>query len=174
MTNSKELLNEMFGKESRSMLYVDVYHICEKLQELGVENIELFPDKIEFEWLDHICTYKNGKFYRGTQGIKPCDDIYKLDSNFLDDLVGKLTDEQLTRVGYIIDLFEDKYNNLLCQQENMEYLGMTGTKLFWNTIQNLSDSVNMIVELQDVFQSGFFDLEESIHPDIVYYILKGE
>ena len=59
MLNEKELLNARFGKESRSISNGEVVAICGKLRvaicgklrELGVEVIERYPDKIEFEWM---------------------------------------------------------------------------------------------------------------------------
>ena len=58
-----------------------------KLRELGVEVIEVFPDKIEFVWCDHICSYRNGAFECGTQSEMLLNDISELDTDKLDWLV---------------------------------------------------------------------------------------
>lgn len=184
MTNAKELLIGRFGKESSSMSYGEAYDFCKKLQELGVEIIELSSDKIEFVWFYHMCGYENGMLECGPRSVK-VKEISKLDTEVLDWLIGKiddveivdlqLTDAQLTRIGNLIDLYEDKYNYLLGLQEEMSYIDMFGTKLYRNNEQALADYVNMIVKLQNVFQSGCFDLLNlTIGGDLLSYILKGE
>ena len=142
MLNAKELVNGRFGKLSNVEGYaerfgkfhnVEVYAICKKLRELGVEKIEVYSDKIEFYYDEHLCTCKdfswfcNG-FIRFTCGdnILVCD-FDTLTVENLNRLVGLIiiTDEQLTReqreqltsVGSILDLFEDKYNHLLTDEQ---------------------------------------------------------
>ena len=172
MLNEKELLNARFGKESRSISNVEVDAVCRKLRELGVEVIERFPDKIEFEWMGHICTYKNRTIYCGTKGMTSIGNISRLNTDNLDCLVGKLTDEQLTRVGNLIDLIEGDIDHIISQQEDMKYIDMFGTKLYQKNEQLLVELTNLIEELQKAFQSGFRD--EPFNINVLRYILKGE
>lgn len=176
MLNTKELLNELFGKESQSMANVEVYAICKKLRELGVEVIELFPDKIEFDWSYHVCSYKNSTFYCGTKGMLTIENISELNKNALDCLVGKLNYEQLNRVGNLIDLYEDKYTHNLSLQEDMKYIGMFGTKLYREHEQAIADYALLLRELKNVFQSGFLDRSVfgSLFGEHINYILTGE
>ena len=88
-------------------------------------------------------------------------------------MVGKLNDEQLNRVGNLIDLYEDKYKHLLSQHEDMEHIGMVGTKLYRKSEQVLVDTFKTLIQLKKVFQSGFLDVA-GINSSTLYYILKGE
>ena len=172
MLNAKELLNERLGKESEFISNVEAHAICKKLRELGVEVIEVFPDKIEFDWLYHICSYKNRTFYCGSNCMLTIENISDLNTNSLNCLVGKLTDEQLNRVGILIDLFEDKRNHLLSQREDMKSVEMEGTKLYLKNEKVLNDTLKTLMKLRKVFQSGFVD--SSIKRDILCYILNKE
>ena len=171
MLNAKELLNQRFGKESQSISNVEVDAICKKLRELGVEVIERFPDKIEFEWLDHICSYKNRTFYCGTKGMLTIENISDLNTIGLDCLVGKLTDEQLNRVGNLIDLYDEQINHNLSLQEDMRYLDMFGTDMYANLAAEFDDLTELKAMLATTFQSR--NMED--YPfSIKQYILKGE
>lgn len=175
MLTEKEVLNEPFGKKSRAISNVEVSAICKKIRELGVENIEVYPDKIEFVWMNHICSYKNNTFNCGTNIFSINELISYLDTDDLNYLVGKLSDEQLTRVGNLIDLYEDSFNHLLAKQEDMEYFDMVGTELYNKNTQVMSEYSYLIEQLQTLFQSGF--LHEKINTlnlDTLRYILKGE
>lgn len=152
------------------MLELD-HVVCRKLSDAGVEIIVVYPTKIEFEWCEHICSYKNGTFYCGIQGVKPCDNIDKLDSNFLYELVGQLTDEQLDRVGNLIDLYEDRINYMLSQQEDMMHVGMLGTDMYTNLVAQLDDLTELKAMLETTFQTR--NMED--YPfSIKQYILLGE
>ena len=172
MTNAKELLNGVFGKESQSTSNVEISAIWKKLQELGVKIIEVYPDKIEFVWMDHICSYKNNTFHCGANKSWVIENISYLDTDGLYRLVGKLTDEQLDRVGNILDLYEDSYNHLLCQQEDMKYVGMVNTDLYDVNTKFVSKYTHLINILQETLQTGELgDVESHM---VEKYILKGE
>lgn len=172
MLNAKELLNERLGKESQSISNAEVDAICKKLRELGVEVIERFPDKIEFEWLDHICSYKNRTFYCGTKGMLPIVNISDLNTIGLDCLVGKLTDEQLNRVGNLIDLFESDIHHCLNQKEDLKYLEMKETTFYRINNEALQSYNRLVKKLKKTFQTGF--LEEFNSSYIKTFILLGK
>ena len=159
--NVKELLNEQFGKAS----------VCGKLRELGVEIIEVYPDKIGFVWRNKICSYENGTFYCGLKSTLTIENISDLNKNGLDCLVGKLTDEQLARVGNLIDLYEERINYILSQQEDIRYVGMFGTDIYGNFVAELDELTELKAMLQTTFQTR--DMED--YPfSIKQYILLGE
>ena len=160
-------------KETKGFRSVDDHVVCRKLSDAGVEIIVVYPTKIEFEWCEHICSYENGSFFCGTQVIKQCDDIYKLDSNFLYELVGKLTDEQLDRLGNVIDLYEDTLKHIDSQLEDMKAVGMRGTDLYHNKEKAYRRHTKLVAMLRTAFETRVFEEYHSIYP-IVNYVLKGE
>lgn len=172
MTNAKELLNGRFGKESQSISNVVVDAICKKLRELGVEIIEVFSDKIEFEWYEHICSYKNRTFYCGTNGMLTIENISDLNTIGLDCLVGKLTDEQLTRVGNLIVLFESDIDHCLNQKKDLKYLEMKETPFYRFNNEALQSYNPLVKKLKKTLQTGF--LEEFKSSYIKTYILLGK
>ena len=172
--NAKEFLNGRFGKfgkETQSISYVEFYTICKKLQELGVEIIVVNPYHIKFDWCEHLCFYKNKTLYCGTNGKFTIENISELNTDVLDCLVGKLTDEQLDRVGNLIDLYEDRINHNLSQQEDMIHVGMFGTDMFANLVAELDD----LTELKEMLETTFQTRNMEDYPfSIKQYILLGE
>lgn len=160
-------------KETKGFRRVEDHVVCRKLYDAGVEIIVVYPYKIEFVWCEHICSYKKGTFYCGTQVVKQCDNIYKLDSNFLYELVGKLTDEQLERLGNVIDLYEDTINHLESQLEDIKYVGMYGTDLYLTKEEEYRSHTELVAMLRTAFETRDFEDYNSIYP-IANYVLKGE
>ena len=151
---------------------VEDYDVCRKLSDVGVELIILTPTGIEFEWCERICSYKNGSFYCGTQVVK-CDDINKLDSNFLYELVGKLTDDQLERLGNLIDLYEDNLKHLESQLEDMKSVSMYGTDVYRIKEEQYRNYTELIAMLRTPFETRDFERDQYGY-SIEKYVLKGE
>lgn len=167
----KELLNDRYGKDSLTISHVEVFAVCKKLRELGVEIIEVYPDKIEFVWCDHICSYKNRTIKCGSNRFWIIENISNLDIDCLDYLVGKLTDEQLYRVGNLIDLFESDIVHCLNQKEDLEYLEMKETPFYRINNETLETYVRLVKKLKKTLQTGFLEEFKSSH--IQTFILFG-
>ena len=160
-------------KETKGFRSVEDHVVCRKLVDAGVDVIVVYPFKIEFDWCGYICIYKNGTFYCGRQGVKQCDNIYKLDSNFLYELVGKLTDEQLERLGNLIDLYEDDINHLENQLDDMKYVCMYGTDMYHIKEEQYRNYTELVAVLRTAFETRDLELPQSDYP-IANYVLKGE
>lgn len=179
--------------ESKGFRSVEDHVVCRKLFDAGVEIILVFPTKIAFVWDEHMCyykngtfycelefvwdedmrSYKNGTFYSGTKRDKSCDNIYKLDHNFLNELIGKLTDEQLERLSNVIDLYEDEINYIESQVEKMKYDSMYGTELYHIKEGKYRYYTELVAMLRTAFQTRDFE-----HVQYGYnekkYVLNGE
>ena len=164
--------------ETKGFRCVDDYVVCRKLCDAGVEIIVVNPTIIEFEWGEYICSYKNRTFYCGSERIKQCDNIYKLDSNFLNELVGKLTDEQLDRLGNVIDLYDDTIKHLESQLDDMKSVGMSESDLYFIKEEEYRKHTEFVAMLRTAFETRDFDTRDfedyKYVVPVVNYVLKVE
>lgn len=151
---------------------VEVQVALKKLHELGAEITKIYPHKIEFKWCDKICEYEKGYFDSETGWCISCNNIEQLDKGGLNVLVGKLKDDQLNRVGVLIDLFEDDLHHSESQKEDLEYLEMQETPFYRINNEAIESLEYKLKKLKKSLQTGCLEYFKSHF--ITDYIFWGK
>ena len=86
----------------------------------------------------------------------------------------KLTDEQLDRLGNVIDLYEDTLKHVDSQLEDMKAVGMYGTDLYRNKKEAYREFTELVAMLRTAFQTRDFKALSYFIYTIANYVLKGE
>ena len=170
---SKLRFEYLNSKESHSFPNVMIQSVASKLRDLGAEDIEVYPYKIEFVWCLHICKYENGIIYCGRNGMLNVENISDLNTNELDSLVGKLTNEQLDRLGVVIDLYDDTIKHLESQLDDMKSVGMYESDLYFNKEEEYRKHTEFVAILRTSFETREIDDYKGDVP-VLKYVLIGE